>query len=125
MLREGRRGNFLPGEKILGKTHRDIGHSYFRKPKGHKQAKVGEARKAPPNAWDDIPYSGMDEAIKPAMRMVMKCKGKKWDEVKAQLSAKHKAGVVSWIEGYVDRNRMSCGQFPRKSPYVDEDGILR
>ena len=55
----------------------------------------------------------------------VKSKGKKWDEVKAQLSAKHTAGVVSWVEGYVDRNRFPYGPFPRKSLYVDEDGILR
>ena len=109
----------------MGKTHRDIGHSYSRKPKGYKQAKVGEARNAPPNAWDDIPYSCIDEAIKPAMRMVLKSKGKRWDEVKVQLSAKHGSGVVRWIEGCVDTNRRPCGSFPRKSPYVDEDGILR
>jgi len=39
----------------MGKTYKDYPRSYFRHPRGYKQAVIADARKrsVPPTAWDD------------------------------------------------------------------------
>lgn len=47
----------------MGKTYRKYTDSPWRRPKGHKQALVQEARKIPPSAWDDLGVS--NESLAP------------------------------------------------------------
>jgi hypothetical protein len=43
----------------MSRTYRNIPHSYFRNPKGKKQALINGVRKkaVPPDSWDDIPFN--------------------------------------------------------------------
>lgn len=43
----------------MGKTIRRVPHSYFRRPRGRKQALIQGARKKaiPPDSWDDISHN--------------------------------------------------------------------
>jgi len=41
----------------MSKTYRKSPFGIIRKPKGHKQARINNARSVPPSSWEDIPHN--------------------------------------------------------------------
>ena len=56
----------------MGKTYNKRVYHGMKAPKGHKQAKVNGARKAPPTAWEDKPVAAAYPAHNAAKRMIVK-----------------------------------------------------
>jgi len=102
----------------MSDTKRNIGHSYYRKPKGHKQAKISRARSVPPNSWDDIKFSSAGEFYQPLKRFMDKQIGKKWNKTRSHISEKWGVHAASIIDKWLDRNRKGFW-------WVDDQGILR
>jgi len=102
----------------MGKTHRNLGYSYNRRPKGAKQAKAAQARSVPPSAWDDQGYAAAGEFYQPMKRYLAASVGKHWDEVQAHIL--HKWGERMVREA---RSWLSRGPF-RKWPYLNDQLII-